>query len=391
MTSSTTRHADYIIIGAGMAGASCAYFLAPHGSVLLLERESQPGYHTTGRSAALYIESYGNASIRALNRAGKPFFQNPPEGFAQDPILTPRGSLVLAEVDQLDALTAMHEELAANASGTEIVEGERLLELFPAIDPAKVVRGLYDPNDMDMDVHALHWGFIRGMRASGGEIVTDAEIQGLAWTVDGWTVETRAGTFAAPVIINAAGAWADEVGKLAGAKPIGLVPKRRTAFTFDPPAGVNPDILPAVVNVNEDWYIKPEGGRFLGSPADETPSMPTDAQPEDLDLAIAVDRIENATTLKVGRFHSRWAGLRSFVGDKSPVVGFEPGLDGFFWLAGQGGYGIQTSAAMGMTSAALAQGKPLPDEIAAEGLLISELAPERSALADAEYFTSGES
>ena len=391
MTSSKNRQADYIIIGAGMAGASCAYFLAPHGSVLLLERESQPGYHTTGRSAALYIESYGNAAIRALNRAGKPFFLNPPEGFAQNPILTPRGSLILAEADQLDALAEIHEELAANTTGTEIVEGARLLELFPAIDPAKTVRGLYDPSDMDMDVHALHWGFIRGMRASGGEIVTDAEIQGLTHTADGWTVETRAGTFTAPVVINAAGAWADEVGKMAGAKPIGLIPKRRTAFTFDPPEGINPDTLPAVVNVNEDWYIKPEGGRFLGSPADETPSMPTDAQPEDLDLAIAVDRIENATTLKVGRFHSRWAGLRSFVEDKSPVVGFEPDLDGFFWLAGQGGYGIQTSAAMGMTSAALAQGKPLPDQVAAEGLAIADLAPDRPSLKDAVYFTGTES
>ncbi|MEQ8334386.1 FAD-binding oxidoreductase [Nisaea sp.] len=391
MTSSTNRHADYIIIGAGMAGASCAYFLAPHGSVLLLERESQPGYHTTGRSAALYIESYGNAAIRALNRAGKPFFLNPPAGFAENPILTPRGSLVLAEMDQLDSLSRMHEELAAQASGTEIVEGNRLLELFPAIDPAKIVRGLYDPNDMDMDVHALHWGFIRGMRASGGELVTDAEIQGLTRTADGWTVETRAGTFRAPVVINAGGAWADEIGKMAGAKPIGLVPKRRTAFTFDPPEGINPEVLPAVVNVDEDWYIKPEGGRFLGSPADETPSMPTDAQPEDLDLAIAVDRIENATTLKVGRFHSRWAGLRSFVGDKSPVVGFEPGLDGFFWLAGQGGYGIQTSAAMGMTSAALAQGKPLPDQVAAEGLAVTDLAPHRPSLAEAVYFSGEES
>ncbi|UUX49771.1 FAD-binding oxidoreductase [Nisaea acidiphila] len=382
----TIQCADFLIIGAGMAGASCAYFLAPHGSVILLEREEQPGYHTTGRSAALYIESYGNAAIRALNRAGKPFFQNPPEGFADGPILTPRGSLTIAEASQLDALDAAHNELAATAKGLEIVEGARLLELFPALDPEKIVRGLYDPNDMDMDVHALHWGFIRGMRDRGGKLVTDADVQGLTHGSDGWKVETRAGTFASPVVINAAGAWADEIGKLAGAKPIGLVPKRRTAFTFDPPEGLDPDKLPAVVNVNEDWYVKPEAGRFLGSPADETPSMPTDAQPEDLDLAIAVDRIETATTLKVGRFHSRWAGLRSFVSDKSPVVGFEPGLDGFFWLAGQGGYGIQTSAGLGMTSAALARGAALPDEVVREGLSAADLAPDRPTLAAAEYF-----
>ena len=390
VTSDTNRQTDYIIIGSGIAGASCAYFLAPYGSVLLLERESQPGYHTTGRSAALYVESYGNAAIRALNRAGKPFFLNPPEGFARSPVLTPRGSLILAETGQLDALDKMHEELTANTTGAEIVEGTRLLALFPALDLAKTVRGLYDPEDMDMDVHSLLWGFIRGMRASGGEIVTDAEIQGLIRTAGGWTVETRAGTFTAPIVINAAGAWADEVGRMAGARPIGLIPKRRTAFTFDPPDGMNPDTLPAIVNVNEDWYIKPEGGRFLGSPADETPSIPTDAQPEDLDLAIAVDRIENATTLKVRRFHSRWAGLRSFVDDKSPVVGFEPGLDGFFWLAGQGGYGIQTSAAMGMTSAALVQGKPLPAQVATEGLAIADIAPDRPSLANAVYFTGTE-
>lgn len=391
MTSSSVRHADYLIIGAGMAGASCAYFLAPHGSVLLLERENQPGYHTTGRSAALYIESYGNAAIRSLNRAGKPFFLNPPEGFAEAPILTPRGSLVLAEADQLEALAAMHEELAENADGIEVVEGARLLELFPAINPETIVRGLYDPNDMDMDVHALHWGFIRGMRGNGGELVTDAEVLGLTRGGDRWTVETRAGIFSAPIVVNAAGAWADEIGRMAGARPIGLVPKRRTAFTFDPPEGLSPDILPAVVNVNEDWYIKPEGGRFLGSPADETPSVPTDAQPEDLDLAIAVDRIETATTLKVGRFHSRWAGLRSFVGDKSPVVGFEPGLEGFFWLAGQGGYGIQTSAAMGMTSAALARNEALPGQVMEEGLNLDDIAPGRPSLANAVYFSGEDS
>jgi D-arginine dehydrogenase len=383
----TIQHADFLIIGAGMAGASCAYFLAPHGSVILLEREDQPGYHTTGRSAALYIESYGNAAIRALNRAGKPFFLNPPKGFAQDPILTPRGSLTIAEADQVDALEAAYAEQAATIKGLEIVEGQRLLDLFPAIDPEKTVRGLYDPNDMDMDVHALHWGFIRGMRDKGGKLVTDADVRGLTRSPDGWSVETRAGTFTAPVVINAAGAWADEIGKMAGAKPIGLVPKRRTAFTFDPPEGLDPDKLPAVVNVNEDWYVKPEAGRFLGSPADETPSLPTDAQPEDLDLAIAVDRIENATTLKVGRFHSRWAGLRSFVSDKTPVVGFEPGLEGFFWLAGQGGYGIQTSAGLGMTSAALARGAALPEEVSSQGLKASDLAPDRPALANAVYFT----
>lgn len=386
MSSVTIQRADYLIIGAGMAGASCAYFLAPHGSVVLLEREDQPGYHTTGRSAALYIESYGNAAIRSLNRAGKPFFLAPPEGFAREPILTPRGSLTIAEADQLEALDTIHADLAVTGGGGEIVSGQRLLDLFPALDPNKTVRGLYEPNDMDMDVHALHWGFIRGMRAAGGRTVTDANVLGLTRSSDGWTVETRAGTFAAPVVINAAGAWADEIGRMAGAKPIGLIPKRRTAFTFDPPDGLDPDTLPAVVNVNEDWYVKPEAGRFLGSPADETPSLPTDAQPEDLDLAIAVDRIETATTLKVGRFHSRWAGLRSFVADKSPVVGFEPGLEGFFWLAGQGGYGIQTSAGLGMTSAALARDAALPDEVSSEGLSATDLAPNRATLADADYF-----
>lgn len=386
MTANALREADFIIVGAGMAGASIAYFLAPHGRIVMLERESQPAYHTTGRSAALYIESYGNEAIRALNRAGKPFFLAPPKGFSDSPVLGPRGSLTLAAPDELDRLEAMRAEIAPKSPELAVVDGKRLFDLFPCIDPERIVRGLYEPTDMDIDVHALLWGYIRGMRAAGGSLVTDAEVLGLAPADGRWRVETRAGSFAAPVVINAAGAWADEIGRMAGAPPIGLVPKRRTAFTFDGPAGLDTMKLPAVVGVTEDWYVKPEAGRFLGSPADETPSVPTDAQPEDLDLAIAVDRIERATTLKVARFHSRWAGLRSFVADKTPVVGFEPGLDGFFWLAGQGGYGIQTSAGLGRAAAALAAGKPLPTDVEAEGLAAADLAPRRPALAGAAYF-----
>jgi D-arginine dehydrogenase len=236
---------------------------------------------------------------------------------------------------------------------------------------------MYEPEAMDIDVHALHQGFLRGLKARGGRIVTDAEAHGIARAAGAWRVATPRGEFAAPILVNAAGAWADEVARLAGVPTIGLVPKRRTAFTIEPPAGMAIADWPLVVDVAESFYFKPESGRLLVSPADETPMPPCDVQPEEIDIAGAAARLEAATSIRVSRIVRKWAGLRSFVADKTPVVGFAPGADGFFWLAGQGGYGIQTAPAMGHLAAALVDGEEVPADLAGFGVEAAALAPAR--------------
>ncbi|MFN3565725.1 MAG: NAD(P)/FAD-dependent oxidoreductase [Burkholderiaceae bacterium] len=368
------------MIGAGIAGASAAFELAAFGRVVVLERESQPGYHTTGRSAALFTETYGNATMRALARASKAFLTSPPAGFASAPLLTPRGTLLAARADQRAALERAFAECSALVGNLELWTGAQVRERVPVFTEAQVDGGLWEPDAMDIDVHALHQGFLRGVRARGGEVVCSAEVVALERVGADWVVQTRGGHYAAPVVVNAAGAWADEIGRLAGAAPIGLVPKRRTAITFDPPRGASIEGWPAVIDVDEQWYFKPDAGRILASPADETPSAPCDAQPDEYDVAVLVDRLTTATTLSIPRIHAKWAGLRSFVADKTIVAGFDPRQRGFFWLAGQGGYGIQTAPAAGRIAAALARGEPLPADVQALGVDARDLAPDRPAL-----------
>ena len=377
---------DFLVIGAGMAGASAAYELSREGKVAILERESQPGYHTTGRSAALFVETYGNEVIRAFNRASRPFLEEPPEGFAQAPILSPRGTMFVATEETMASLRAEYDEVSRLTTSVRMLDAEETHALHPALNRDLIVAGLYSPEDKDIDVAAVHWGYLRGARARGAKLVGDAELISLERQGAAWRATTREGAFSAPIVINAAGAWADEVGAMVGAKPIGLVPKRRTAFTFDAPPELDLRRLPGVIAADESWYMKPEAGHMLGSPADETPSAPCDAQPEELDLAIAIDRIETHTTVTVGRLVSKRAGLRSFVVDKTPVVGMEPGLDGFCWCAGQGGYGIQTAPGMGWVTAALAVGGAFPGALSAQGISAEDLSPGRPALADAARF-----
>lgn len=376
------EQADFLIVGAGMAGASAAYELAGHGRVLLLEREAQPGYHSTGRSAALYTQTYGHAVVRALTVASWDFYSSPPEGFSEHPLLTPRGVLLIGRADQEPALDAAFADGRRLTPSVERWDAARTLERAPMLRADYVAGAVWEPEAMDLDVHAIHQGYLRGLKARGGRTVTGAEVRTITRRDGLWVVETPAGTFAAPVLVNAAGAWADSLAELAGVRPLGLVPKRRTALTFDPvlegggdAAGI--DGWPMVIDVDETFYFKPDAGRVLASPADETPVPPCDVQPEEYDVAVAVDRIEQAARFVVRRIAHRWAGLRSFVADKVPVAGFDDRAPGFLWLAGQGGYGIQTAPAMARTAAALAVGGGLPDAVTALGVSPADLSPGR--------------
>lgn len=368
---------DFLIIGGGIAGASAGYFLSERGRVVVLEREDTPGYHSTGRSAALYTETYGNAAIRALTIASGPFFRAPPPGFAEHPLLTPRGAMVTAPAAAGTRFQAALAEAQRHAPAVHALTPAEALALCPVLRPDSLAFAFHEPAAMDMDVHAIHQGYLKGLRRRGGEVVTGAEAMELTRRDGVWEVVTRAGRYSAPIVVNAGGAWADEIATLAGIRPVGLVPKRRTAFIIDLPAGTNAHPWPMVIDVDETLYFRPEAGNLLVSPADETPVPPSDVQPEELDVAMAAERLEARTMLRVSRVLRRWAGLRSFVRDKTPVVGHAPEAPGFVWLAGQGGYGIQTSAAMGRVAAALATGDELPAELAARGLKAADLLPDR--------------
>ncbi len=373
-----TMDCDFLIIGGGIAGASAGYALAAHGDAIVLEREDQPGYHSTGRSAAQFTELYGNYAIRSLARLSKSFLEDPPEGFTEHKILTPRGALFVATEEQRAQLDDFAAFAASESVPVHILSQTETCDIVPVLRRDAFQYGLHEPESTDMDVHALHGGFLRGLRQRGGSVVTDAEVAALSRKADHWTVETRGGeTYRAPVVVNAVGAWADTIAEMAGVRPVGLVPKRRTAMLFDPPANQACDDWPLVIDMDEQWYFKPDAGKLLGSPADETPIEPCDVQPEDLDIAIAVDRIERAATLKVGRISHRWSGLRTFAADKTPVVGFAPDADGFFWLAGQGGYGIETSPALSEATASLIVSGGLPESFAAFELSAADIAPDR--------------
>jgi len=369
--------ADFLIVGGGMAGASAGFFLSEHGRVILLERESQPGYHSTGRSAALYSQAYGNPAIRPLTVASRPFFDAPPAGFSDHPLLTPRGAMFIGREDQAERVRRDLDQARVLVPTMREISPAEARAIVPILRPDRVAAASLEPDAMDMDVHAIHQGFLRGLRTRGGRIVNDAELTGAVCSGGGWAVETSAGRFSAPVLINAAGAWADAVAQLAGVGALGLVPKRRTGFIFAPPPGVDASSWPMVCDIDEEFYFKPEAGKLLGSPADETPVEPGDVQPEELDVAIAADRIQTACDIEIRRIERSWAGLRSFFSDRRPTVGFDPRAAGFFWLAGQGGYGIQTAPGMGRLAAALATGGDVPSDIADLGFTASLVSPER--------------
>jgi len=368
---------DFLVIGAGIAGASVASELIRHGSVVILEAEEHPGYHSTGRSASMFLEFHGNATLRALVRRSRPFFESPPNGFAAQPILSDLGVLFIARSDQLNSLARIFDENYADSA--RVVRGDQSLALrkHPALRPEYVAACLWNPDAMDLDVHALLHGFLRAFRQSGGQLQTGERLAALRRDGGYWTAQTNERSYRAVIVINAAGAWADQVGQMAGAQEIGLVPKRRSVCII-PARRFDVKGWPMVGDVDDEFYFKPDAGNLLLSPADETPMEPCDVYPDDLDLARAVEHLEAATNIRVSRKTDRqWAGLRSFVEDRMPVVGYDAKVDGFFWLAGQGGDGIQTSPALARLAAALAMNEPVPDDLASDGVTREVLSPKR--------------
>jgi len=362
--------ADFLIVGGGIAGLSAAAALARHGKVIVLEGESALGYHSSGRSVSFSHYGIGHAPVRALTAHSRAFFERPPEGFCDTPLSRTFATLYFARPDDLTALAVLEEAMAAFTDAVRVVGPGEMARLCPVLEGA--VRGLHDPTGLKLDADALLQSYARLVRVAGGEIRTGACVERIERIGDKWVVD---GALAAPILVNAAGAWADAVAVRAGVAPLGLQPKRRTVIVVDPPAGAEIAAWPFVHSAAGDFYMLPEAGQLLASPVDEIDSEPCDAQPDDYDVALAADRLEHYTSLKVSRIAHRWAGLRTFTADRTPTAGFAPDAPGFFWLVGQGGYGLQTAPAMAAIVEALITGGawPVPgvhpEQILPEGLL----------------------
>jgi D-arginine dehydrogenase len=364
---------DIVVIGAGMAGSSLAAHIAKTASVIVLEAEERPGMHATGRSAALYAPGYGNWAIRVLTRASEDTLRRGPSDSALAPFITPRNTLMVATVSQLPALAAMH---ASAPEVFSLLSGKEAEALVPVFRPGRVVAALGDYNSADIDVNALHQHYLRALRVAGGIVGTFEPPIAIEAEGSGWRVTTAVREIRCKVIVNAAGAWSDKVAVLAGVPTVGLQPKRRTAALIDAPAYLGFADWPVVIDIDERFYFKPDAGRLLISPAEETDVEPHDAFADDEALAEGVERIADLTTIQVTRAPRAWAGLRTFVPDRTPVIGFEPNWRApFFWLAGQGGYGIQSAPAIAELACSLICGRPLPS-FASEDL-VRALSPSR--------------
>lgn len=350
---------DVAIIGAGIAGTSLAWSLGQQSGgalrVALIEMESAPGYHTTGRSAAFWVESYGGPGVVPLSRASRDFFMGPPPGFAVGPLLSPRPGLNIAPPDDEGELEALAAEFDQGGTVYQRLDAAALAA-YPILKPEWRTRALFEPDSYDIDVAALHQGYLRGFSGWKPVLITDAEVSACTRAADGWTLTTRAGPITATTLVNAAGAWADGVAVLAGARPRGLQPLRRTmaVLAIDPPP---PADLPVIFDAKGRFYCKPDGGRLWLSPHDETPDVAHDVRPDEMDLAVVIDQFEQASTARIVRLETSWAGLRTFAPDRLPVFGWDGAVEGLFWCAGQGGFGIQTAPAAGALCAALLLGQ----------------------------------
>ena len=343
---------DIAIIGAGIAGASLAAELSAHCSVVLIEGESQPGYHSTGRSAAFWDESYGGPDVQPLTTASGPFLANPPAGFHDGPLMHPRGALHLGT--EADRARAMNMVADFQTSGVRIEEvGRTEVENYVPGLRADWTHGLWEPDCCDIDVSGLHGAYLKAAKRNRVILHCNAPLRKAVWRGGRWRIEAGSLTITADVVVNAAGAWADDVAKIAGLNAIGIQPYRRTIaqLTIDPAVPAN---LPLVIGLDGSFYFKPDsGGKLWLSPHDETAIDACDAAPEELDVAIAVDRLQQVVDWQVKRVEHKWAGLRSFAPDRLPVIGRDPANSAFFWLAGQGGFGIQTAPAVAQLAASL--------------------------------------
>lgn len=362
---------DILIIGGGIAGLSAAAELSKIARVIVLEAEEQIGFHSSGRSATMVHYALGDGLIRELTLASRGFFESPPDRFTEVALGHPMPVLVYARDDERPALDALAADIAQFAS-LERLDEQGLRDLCPLLrigdDGAR--HGIADRAAFRLDPHALLQGNLRALRSAGGTLVTGARVSSLQRSGGQWLLTTEKGeSFAAPVIVNAAGAWADSIARAAGVRPIGFEPKRRTIITFDAPAGVDVSGLPFAKTVGDELYFAPESGRLFASPMDEVSSDPCDAQADEYEVALAAHCMQERTTVPVHRIRSRWAGLRTFAPDRHPVVGWAKDADGFFWLAGQGGFGLQTSPAMARIAASLIGGDAWPlTQIAREAL-----------------------
>ena len=336
---------DILVIGGGIAGLSAAAALSKHAQVTVLEAEEQVGFHSSGRSATMLHYFLGDRLVRALTLASRGFIENPPNGFSDAPLGHSMPVLIHAREDEREELDALEVEIRQFAD-LDRLDASGVHELCPLLKD-DAVHGLVDPSAIRLDAHALLQGNLRQLRSRGGELHAGMRVSRIERAGGKWTATSETGAaFTAPILVNAAGSWADRIASLAGVQPLGLEPKRRTIVTFDAPPGTKLDGLPFAKTVPDELYFAPESGRLFASPMDEVPSDPCDAQADEYEVALAAYRMEERTTVQVRQIHSKWAGLRTFTPDRHPAVGLAPDAEGFFWLAGQGGFGLQTSPAM---------------------------------------------
>ena len=372
--------ADFLVIGGGIAGLSAAARLAPHGRVVVLEAEEALGYHSSGRSATIAHNGIPNRTIRGLAAYSRNFLESPPEGFCEEPLGKQTPALFAATEEMLPGLETLHAEMRRFTDNNERIGEAEMLKLSPVLRTGEgaLVAGVVDHGGLRIDSDALLQGYARAVRAAGGETLTGERVAGVGRRGPDWEVTSESGgRWTTPVIVNAAGAWADEVAKLGDVRPLGLQPKRRTIIVVDPPAGEDVRGWAFMRTIADEFYMLPEGGRLMASATEEVDCEPCDAVPEEYDIAFAAYRLEQYTTLSVQRIAHRWAGLRTFTRDRVPVVGYAPDAPGFFWLAGQGGYGLQSAPAMAEAAEALVIGGTWPEGLAALGVAPEQIGPER--------------
>jgi D-arginine dehydrogenase len=366
---------DFVVIGGGIAGVAAAGFLAPHGEVTVFEMEPTLAYHTSGRSAAMLVENYGSDGARPLVKAARPFLEDPPSGAVDNPLLSDRAVIWVSGRGTLTTLEKRAAEARERGARCELLDPRQTVDRVPAMRLDWLDGGLFEPSGADIDVAGLHQAFVRIARSNDAEFLTRTPVTEIGRKAGRWVVKSGDREVVTDIVVNASGAWGDHTARLAGVAPIGLQPMRRTAFMVS--GSEESAAWPMVVEANERFYFRPDGVQFLCSLAEEEPSGPMDARPRMEDVALAIDRINEATTFDIRTVNSQWTGLRTFAPDRELVIGQDPTASGFHWLVGQGGIGIQTSPAYGRLLASEITGTDLPDHFAEVGVDPERTSPAR--------------